>query len=93
MLDQIVAAGTAVGANVFEADEAMSRPDFVKCMSIAAKELSETRFWLRLIKRNNWINPASLISITAEAEELRRIIGKIISNSKTKTRRLSANSN
>ncbi len=48
IVDQLAASGTSVGANVFEADEAMSRKDFVKCLSIAAKELSETRYWLRL---------------------------------------------
>jgi four helix bundle protein len=82
ILDQIAAAGTSVGANVFEADEAMSRPDFVKTLSIAAKELAETRFWLRLAARNQWLNPDLLHPLQREADELRRIIGTIIAKSK-----------
>lgn len=84
IVDQIVAAGTSVGANVFEADEAMSKPDFVKCMSIAAKELSETRFWLRLITRNEWIAPPMLDPLLKESDELRRVKGTIILKSRPK---------
>ena len=41
LIEQIAAAGTSVGANLFEADEAMSRADFCKCLGICAKELNE----------------------------------------------------
>jgi four helix bundle protein len=51
IVDQALASGTSVGANVFEADEAMSSADFVKCLAIATKELNEFRFWLRLAGR------------------------------------------
>lgn len=44
IVDQLIGSGTSVGANLFEADEAMSRSDFLKSCSIAAKELNETRF-------------------------------------------------
>jgi len=44
LIEQIAAAGTSVGANQFEADEAMSRADFCKCLGICAKELNECRF-------------------------------------------------
>jgi four helix bundle protein len=53
-MDQIAASGTSVGANTFEADEAMSRKDFCKALGIANKELNETRFWLRLFVRREW---------------------------------------
>ncbi|MFN9991992.1 MAG: four helix bundle protein [Phycisphaerales bacterium] len=82
ILDQIVAAGTSVGANVFEADEAMSRPDFVKTLSVAAKELAETRFWLRLVARNGWLDSELLRPLLLEVDELRRVLGTIITKSK-----------
>jgi four helix bundle protein len=47
--------GTSVGANIFEADEAMSRPDFCRMLGIVIKELNETRFWLRLVVARKWI--------------------------------------
>jgi four helix bundle protein len=48
VIDQLVGCGTSVGANTAEADEAMSQKDFRKSLAIVAKELSETRFFLRI---------------------------------------------
>lgn len=84
IVDQMVGSGTSVGANIFEADEAMSRPDFVKCLSIAAKELSETRFWLRLCARHGWVAEAKLDPLLVELAELRKIVGTMISRSRKK---------
>jgi len=82
ILDQLTGSGTAVGANVFEADEALSRKDFRKCLAIANKELSETRFWLRLIGRRNWIATERLDPLLGESHELKRIIGSILSKTR-----------
>ena len=82
VMEQIAASGTSVGANTFEADEAMSRKDFVKSLGIALKEPSETRFWLRLLGRRTWLPATRLQPLTAEAEELRRILGTIIARTR-----------
>ncbi|MEZ6243668.1 MAG: four helix bundle protein [Phycisphaerales bacterium] len=82
ILDQLTGSATAVGANLFEADEAMSRKDFVKCMAIALKELNETRFWLRLIGRRGWITSARLENLTDEAEQLKRVLGAILTRTR-----------
>ncbi len=58
VIDQFGRAATSVGANAFEADQAMSRPDFCRCLGVALKELSECRFWIRLVGRQSWIPPA-----------------------------------
>ena len=47
VIDQTVGCFTSVGANVFEADEAMSRKDFCKALAISVKELNESRFCSR----------------------------------------------
>lgn len=78
ILDQLTDAGTAVGANLFEADEAMSRKDFVKCLAIANKELNETRFWIRLVSRRKWIDEPRLVGLLDESDQLKRVIGAII---------------
>lgn len=78
VLDQLTGCGTAVGANLFEADEALSRPDFNKCVGIAVKELNESRYWLRLIARRKWIAAKRLESIAEEAIELKKILGAIL---------------
>lgn len=87
IVDQLIGCGTAVGANVFEADEAMSRADFVKCLCIANKELNETRFWLRLAARNQWLPATRLGPLTTEASELKKVFGSIISRSKKRQQR------
>ena len=43
---QLLRAGTSIGANVYEAQNAESKMDFVHKMKIAAKEASETRYWM-----------------------------------------------
>lgn len=83
IVDQVAASGTSVGANTFEADEALSRKDFCKALGIANKELNETRYWLRLFVRRAWVSQPSMESLLAEAEELKRILGAMIAKTRT----------
>ena len=46
---QLLRAGTSIGANVAESQQAQSRADFISKLSIALKETSETKYWLRLL--------------------------------------------
>ncbi len=80
--DQLTGSSTAVGANLFEADESLSRKDFAKCIGIALKELNETRFWLRLITRRNWVSLERTASLSDEAEQLKKILGAILSRTR-----------
>jgi len=49
--DQLSRSGSSIGANVEEADGAVSRPEKRRAFVIARKEARETRYWLRLIDR------------------------------------------
>jgi len=49
IIPQLVAAGTSVGANYCEADDAESSKDFVHKIGICKKEARETKYWLRMI--------------------------------------------
>jgi len=60
----------------------MSRPDFCKCLSIAVKELNETRFWIRLASRRKWVAPERLSLLEGECLELMHILGAMISRTK-----------
>lgn len=82
IVDQLTGSSTAVGANLFEADEALSRKDYAKCVAISIKELNETRFWLRLISRRAWIAADRLTGLTTEADELKRIFGAILTRTR-----------
>ena len=46
---QVLKAGTSIGANVAEAQNAQSKADFLSKMYIALKEATETNYWLRLL--------------------------------------------
>jgi four helix bundle protein len=80
--DQLTRCGTSVGANIFESQNAESRPDFIHKMKIAAKELDESIYWLILCRNTrNYPDVSELINT---AQSLGRLLGKIISSSKLK---------
>jgi four helix bundle protein len=78
IIDQFGHAATSVGANLFEADQAVSRPDFCRCLGVSVKELSECRFWIRLIGRQGWIPPARLTDLESECVLLQKILNSMI---------------
>lgn len=47
---QLIRSGTAIGANIAEANGAISKADFSAKVSIAYKECLETKYWLSLLK-------------------------------------------
>jgi len=49
MTSQLARSGTSVGANIYEAQYAQSKKDFVAKLEIALKESNETSYWLRLM--------------------------------------------
>jgi len=49
LTDQLVGAGTSVGANYCEADDAVSKKDFRNKIGTCKKEARETKFFLRMI--------------------------------------------
>lgn len=82
IVDQVIGAGTSVGANLAEASEAMSRADFVRSLSICVKELSECLFWFEIVTRRTWVSPERLQPLVAEARELKLILGAMISRTR-----------
>jgi four helix bundle protein len=76
---QLVNASGSVGANYIEANEALSKKDFLMRVKICRKEAKESRYWLRLIfsagKGDLETNRGSLMQ---EAKELTSIFGAIV---------------
>ena len=60
---QLLRSGTSIGANVAEAEQAQSTLDFISKMSIALKETSETKYWIRLLASTNYLTEAEAVSI------------------------------
>ena len=51
IISQLVGAATSVGANYVEADDAVSKKDFLKSIGTCRKEARETKHFLRMIVR------------------------------------------
>jgi len=78
--NQLLRSGTAIGANVHEAQNAESKADFIHKIKIAAKELDETKYWLILCKKAKTY-PFN-IELENKIKEIGLIIYKILSTSK-----------
>ena len=53
---QLLRCGTSIGANISEANGAISKADFSSKISIAYKESLETKYWLNLLHDTDFIN-------------------------------------
>lgn len=53
---QLLRSGTSIGANINEANYAVSKPDFIAKMHIALKEAAETEYWIILLEQSGYIN-------------------------------------
>jgi len=82
LANQLLKSGTSIGSNIWEAQNAESKIDFVHKVKIAAKEADETEYWLLLCKHSKSY-PDSDILLT-KLMDLERVISKIISTSKSR---------
>jgi len=74
---QLIRSAGSVGANYIEANEALSKKDFVMRVKIARKEAKESRFWLSLIIPQADKLPAKN-ALLNEATELIKIFSSIL---------------
>ena len=75
--DQMFRSGTSIGANVAEAQCAISKSDFIAELYISLKEANETLYWLRLLQRTQFINNRQFESVNNDCEELKRMLVSI----------------
>ena len=79
---QLLRSGTAVGANVHEAQGGQSKADFIAKMSIAHKEARESAYWLRLIQEMDLISSSQISDLIEETRQLIKILSSILITSK-----------
>ena len=77
LIDQIVGAGTSIGANYCEANDSLSKKDFRHSVSRCVKEAKETRFFLRMIAASEPGLAAEARALWREATELLRILASM----------------
>ncbi len=79
---QVVDSSGSVGANYIEANEALSKKDFVMRIKICRKEAKESAYWFRLIiETNDGIYSHEGKELLGEAIELKKIFSSILTKS------------
>jgi four helix bundle protein len=79
---QLLRAGTSIGANVTESQQAQSKPDFVSKISIALKEASETKYWIKLLGATEYLSENQTNSILDDCVEIEKILVTILKSAK-----------
>jgi four helix bundle protein len=79
---QMVDSATSSGANYEEACAPESRSDFIHKMSVALKELKETRYWLKVIHKTEMAGANVTQPLLSECEQLCAIMGRSVSTAK-----------
>jgi len=77
---QLSRSAGSVGANYIEANEALSKKDFVMRIKIAKKEAKETTYWLRLLETAQTLEKER-DALLRESIELMKILGAILQKS------------
>jgi len=84
IISQLVRAGTSVGANYCEADDAESGRDFKHKIGICKKEARETKHWLRMVVAACPELKEKVKPLWTEAKELHLIFNAIFRSDKKK---------
>ena len=84
VIDQLVGCGTSVGGNYCEADEAVSKKEFINKIGTCKKEAKETKFFLRMAATAEPSLKDEARELWREAKELHLIFSKIFRSSRGK---------
>lgn len=82
LTNQILRSGTSIGANIYEANYAHSRADFISKMQIALKECYETEYWLKLFVRTKIITEDMYKKLKNDCGKIRKILISSINTAK-----------
>ena len=74
MSDQLARAGTSIGANIYEAQYAQSKKDFISKLEIALKESNETSYWLKLMHETKRIDTSAYQHASKLCGNIRRLL-------------------
>lgn len=79
---QLLRAGTSIGANIAEAQQAQSKADFISKLSIALKETTETTYWIRLMAATSYLSEREYLSIVSDCIEIEKMLVASVKTSK-----------
>ena len=78
---QVVRSSGSLGANYIEANEALSKKDFIMRIKISRKEAKESKFWLSLLDTGSNTLDKEKAMLLKEADELMKIFSAIMRKS------------
>jgi len=80
---QLLRSGTSIGANINEAQAGQSKADFIAKMSISSKEARESKYWIDLLIKTDYlnINDKYTKSLQSDIEEIIKLLTSIIKSS------------
>lgn len=81
----VLNSGTNIGKHVKEALSGESRQVFITEMAVALKKVSETEYWLELLRTGDYLDEKAFSSINEDCQELIRILTSIVKTSKSQT--------
>ena len=79
---QLLRSGTSIGANLTEAQYAVSKKEFVVKATISLKECAETEYWLYLLKETSILSQAEYDSIIKDCKDLLYLLISITKSTK-----------
>ncbi len=68
---QIGRSGTSIGANIYEANYAQGKKDFISKLEIALKEANETGYWLEVLYKTDYIDEATYKFLSDQCSSIR----------------------
>ncbi len=82
LTNQLLRAGTSIGANIHEAQYAQGKKDFISKLEIAQKECNETEYWLELLYETGYIEEKRYKPIKNDCGAIRRMLISSITTTK-----------
>lgn len=90
IIDQVGRSGTSIGANVMEAEHAITQKEFLQKMYIAYKESNETLYWLELLFESGYVAAKGYQRLYTECNEIEKMLSAITKTMAEKIKRSGA---
>jgi len=83
---QLLRSGTSIGANINEAQAGQSKADFIAKMAIASKEARETKYWIDLLIKTDYLDMTEkhVKSLISQIDEIIKLLTSIVKSSQGK---------
>ncbi len=84
---QLLRSGTSIGANINEAQAGQSKNDFIAKMAIASKEARESKYWIDLLIKTDYLNTNDkhVQTLVNDVDEIVRLLTSIVKTGQDST--------